>query len=70
MRRDHGEGALTEQSGAVMLRRGLRLSEEAEGRVFSRDLRQMSVFSLNGLSQEVLQQFARSIKCPHLLIKV
>ena len=61
---------MTEQSGAVMLRRGLRLSEEAEGRVFSRDLRQMSVFSLNGLSQEVLQQFARNIQCPHLLIKV
>ena len=30
----------------------------------------MSVFSLNGLSQEVLEQFAKNIKCPHLLIKV
>ena len=67
-RRDHGEGAMTEEAGRIMLTRGLKSTQG--GFVFSRDLRQMSVFSLYGLSQEVLEQFAKNIKCPHLLLKV
>ena len=59
---------MTEESGRIMLTRGLRSTQG--GFVFSRDLRQMSVFSLYGLSQEVLEQFAQNIKCPHLLLKV
>jgi len=50
-----------------MMRRGV---AETEGGVrFTRDLRH-KVPSLYGISEDMSFEFARNIKCPHLLIKV
>ena len=68
-RRMQGEGAVTEESARVMLRRGMRWCEEKEGFLFTRDLRHRAM-SLYGFPEEYLQIFAKAIKCPHLLIKV
>ena len=65
----HGENAVTEESARTMLKRGLKPSSCGSGFVFTRDLRHR-VPSLYGLPGEFLEQFARNIKCPHLLIKV
>ena len=65
----HGENAVTETSARTMLKRGLKPSSCGSGFVFTRDLRHR-VPSLYGLPGEFLQEFARNIKCPHLLIKV
>jgi len=64
----HGENAVTEESARTMLKRGLKPSSCGSGFVFTRDLRHR-VPSLYGLPGEFLEQFARNIKCPHLLIK-
>jgi len=66
--RMQGEGAVTEESARVMLRRGMRWCEEKEGFLFTRDLRHRAM-SLYGFPEEYLQIFAKAIKCPHLLIK-
>ena len=50
-----------------MLKRGLKQS--GEGFVFTRDLRHR-VPSLYGFFDEYLEEFAKNISCPHLLIKV
>ena len=42
-----GEGAVTEESARIMLKRGLRRCEEKEGFVYTRDLRH-KVYSLYG----------------------
>lgn len=64
-----GEGSVTEDSARIMLRRGLKNCEDGrEGFVFTRDLRH-KVPSLYGFTDEYLEQFAKAITCPHLLIK-
>jgi len=63
-----GENAVTEDSARIILKRGLKPSSCGSGFVFTRDLRHR-VPSLYGLPGEFLEQFARNIKCPHLLIK-
>ena len=65
----HGEEAVTEDSARTMLKRGLKASSCGAGYVFTRDLRHR-VPSMYGLPGEFLQEFARNIKCPHLLVKV
>lgn len=64
----NGEGAVTEEAARIIKERGIRRSDCGKGWVFSRDLRQR-VGSLYGLHHDFLDQFARNIKCPHLLIK-
>ena len=64
-----GENAVTEDSARTMLKRGLKTSECGTGFVFTRDLRHR-VPSMYGLPGEFLEQFARNIKSPHLLIRV
>merc|ERR1719244_874523 len=64
----HGEDAVTESSARTMLKRGLKLSSCGEGFVFTRDLRHR-IPSMYGLPGEFLEEFARNIKCPHLLVK-
>ena len=66
-RRLQGEGAVTEESARIMLKRGLKQS--GDGFVFTRDLRHR-VPSLYGFVDEYLEEFAKNISCPHLLIKV
>ena len=62
-----GEGSVTDDSARIMMRRGV---AETEGGVrFTRDLRH-KVPSLYGISEDMSFEFARNIKCPHLLIKV
>ena len=62
-----GEGAVTEESARLMLKRGLK--QDGAGFVFTRDLRHR-IPSLYGLLEEYLEEFAKNISCPHLLIKV
>ena len=62
-----GEGAVTEESARIMLKRGLKQS--GDGFVFTRDLRH-KVPSLYGFTEEYLEEFAKNLSCPHLLIKV
>ena len=62
---DHGD-SLSDDSARIMTRRGVRRTEE--GFIFTRDLRHRSI-GLYGFSDEVLQEFARNVKCPHLVIK-
>ena len=62
-----GEGAVTEEAARTILKRGLRRTED--GFVFARDLRHRAP-SLYGFPEDYLEEFARAIKCPHLLIKV
>lgn len=61
-----GEGAVTDESLRLIMKRGVKKCEG--GFTFTRDLRHKSR-SLYGLSDEVCEVFAKSIKCPHLLIK-
>ena len=61
-----GEGAVTEESARIILRRGLKSVEG--GYIFSRDLRHR-IMSLYGLTPDLCLEFAKNIKCPHLLIK-
>ena len=63
---DHGD-SLTDESARMMTRRGVRRTEGG-GFIFTRDLRHRSI-GLYGFSDEVLQEFARNVKCPHLVIK-
>ena len=63
-----GEGAVTEESARLILKRGLKQSGDG-GFVFTRDLRH-KIPSLYGFLDEYLEEFAKNIKCPHLLIKV
>lgn len=49
-----------------MLKRGLKQS--GDGFVFTRDLRH-KVPSLYGFTEEYLEEFAKNLSCPHLLIK-
>ena len=65
--RMQGEGAVTEESARIMLKRGLKQS--GDGFVFTRDLRHR-VPGLYGFTDEFLEEFAKNISCPHLLIKV
>ena len=66
-RREQGEGSVTDASARIMMKRGV---AEVEGGVsFTRDLRH-KVPSLYGVSDDMAWEFARNIKCPHLLIKV
>ena len=66
-RTEQGEGSVTAESARIMMRRGV---TECEGGVrFTRDLRH-KVPSLYGISEDMAFEFARNIKCPHLLIKV
>ena len=65
----HGENAVTENSAKIMLKRGMKQSSCGSGFVFSRDLRHRTP-SLYGLPGDFLEEFAKCIKCPHLLIKV
>ena len=66
-RREQGEGSVTDASARIMMKRGVK---EVEGGVcFTRDLRHKFP-SLYGVSEEMAFEFARNIKCPHLLIKV
>ena len=62
---DHGD-SLSDESARIMTRRGVRAVEG--GFIFTRDLRHRSL-GLYGLSDTVLQEFARNIQCPHLVIK-
>eukprot|EP00092_Neocalanus_flemingeri_P017820 GFUD01019284.1.p1 GENE.GFUD01019284.1~~GFUD01019284.1.p1 ORF type:complete len:332 (-),score=109.14 GFUD01019284.1:206-1201(-) len=64
----HGENAVTEESARTILKRGLKPSCCGSGFVYTRDLRHR-IPSLYGLPPEFLEQFAKNIKCPHLLIK-
>ena len=61
-----GEGAVTDESLRLIMKRGVKKCEG--GFTFTRDLRHKAR-SLYGLSDEVCEVFAKSIKCPHLLIK-
>ena len=61
-----GEGAVTEESSRIILKRGIKKVDG--GYIFSRDLRHR-ITSLYGLSPDMCQEFAKNIKCPHLLIK-
>ena len=65
----HGENSVTEESARIILKRGLRPSNCGSGFVFTRDMR-LVLTNLHGLSGDFLMEFARNIKCPHLLIKV
>ena len=66
-RMEQGEGSVTDASARIMMKRGVM---ETEGGVrFTRDLRH-KVPSLYGYSEDMAFEFARNIKCPHLLIKV
>ena len=58
---------MTEESARIMLKRGLKRS--GDGFVFTRDLRH-KVPSLYGFTDEYLEEFAKNLSCPHLLIKV
>ena len=62
-----GEGAVTEDSARLILKRGLK--QAGAGFVFTRDLRH-KIPSLYGFLDEYLEEFAKNISCPHLLIKV
>ena len=64
-----GEDAVTEDSARTMLKRGLRASDCGTGFVFTRDLRHR-IPSMYGLPGDFLEQFARNIKAPHLLVRV
>jgi len=61
-----GEGAVTEESARIILKRGIKPVEG--GYIFSRDLRHRAP-SLYGYHMEFSEEFCRSIKCPQLLIK-
>ena len=62
-----GEDPLTKESLGILLKRGLQNIDESYFS-FSRDLRHKCP-SLNSFSPEQAEQFARNIKCPHLVIK-
>jgi len=64
----HGENAVTENSARTMLKRGLKISDCGTGYVFTRDLRHR-IPSMYGMPGQFLEEFARNIKCPHLLIR-
>lgn len=62
-----GEGSVTDESARIILKRGVVPCEG--GFKYSRDLRHKAI-SLYGLTDDLCFEFAKNIKCPHLLIKV
>jgi len=64
----HGEGSITMEAAECLSKRGTEPVGEDGGVVFTRDQRHQ-LRDLPGLPQEYCQQFARSITCPHLLIR-
>ena len=58
---------MTPESLRIILKRGIVPCDG--GFKFSRDLRHKAI-SLYGLTDDICFEFARNIKCPHLLIKV
>ena len=78
----HGKDNVTEESAGIMLQRGARqvnvsvwstfedFDHQVEGGwQYTRD-RRLQVTSLYGLPPDFLLEFCRSIRCPHLLVKV
>ena len=78
----HGKDNVTEESARIMLQRGAREVNVSiwvttyhkdfqvdGGWQFTRD-RRLQVTSLYGLPPDFLLEFCRSIRCPHLLVKV
>jgi len=61
----YGEEGITEEAAKVFMKRGLK--REAEGFVYTRDLRHRAR-SLYGIPTESLKEWARNIRCPHLII--
>ena len=61
------QDSLTKEASEILLKRGLKNIDESYF-TFSRDLRHKSP-SLNSFSPEQAEQFAKNIKCPHLVIK-
>lgn len=61
----HGEGAVTIEAAQCLLERGL--VAEAGGHVFGRDKR-LALRDMMGMPHIFNQEFARNIKCPHLLV--
>ena len=68
-RQMQGEGAVTEEAARTILQRGLKPGPDGQGWVFTRDLRHR-VPSLYGLPDSFIEEFAKNVKCPHLLVKV
>jgi len=67
-RQMQGEGAVTEEAARTILQRGLKPGPDGQGWVFTRDLRHR-VPSLYGLPDSFIEEFAKNVKCPHLLVK-
>ena len=61
------EDGLTKEASEILMKMGLKKIDESYF-TFSRDLRHRSP-SLNSFSPEQAEQFAKNIKCPHLVIK-
>jgi len=57
---------LTDESAEILLQRGLQKVGE-DSYEFTRDLRHR-VPGLYGLTEEFLEEFAKSVKCPTLLV--
>jgi len=65
----HGEGSITMEAAKCLVKRGTKSAAGEDNKiVFTRDPRHQ-LRDLPGLPHEYCQQLARSITCPHLLIR-
>jgi len=64
----HGEGSITMDAAKCLLKRGTKSGGEDGQIVFTKD-RCHQLRDLPGLPHEYCQQLARSIRCPHLLVR-
>jgi len=64
----HGEGSITMEAAKCLVKRGTKGAGEDGKIVFTKD-RRHQLRDLPGLPHEYCQQLARSISCPHLLVR-